>query len=71
MASSDRQISAEIGLPFLKIGTNDVGAFFRRRTRRFSVKPEIVPACEGAARVTHRGNGGMCFQPRDVDRTAS
>jgi hypothetical protein len=35
MTQRDRQISAEIGLPFLKIGTNDVGAFFRRRTRRF------------------------------------
>jgi hypothetical protein len=35
MPPRDRQISAEIGLPFLKIGTNDVGAFFRRRTRRF------------------------------------
>ncbi|MFD3436858.1 RICIN domain-containing protein [Streptomyces sp. NPDC058685] len=34
MPPRDRQISAEIGLPFLKIGTNDVGAFFKRRERR-------------------------------------
>lgn len=49
MPPRDRQISAEIGLPFLKIGTNDVGAFFRRRERRFNGPFLIISVSSGLA----------------------
>ncbi|MFJ4680796.1 MULTISPECIES: RICIN domain-containing protein [unclassified Kitasatospora] len=34
MPPGERRVSAEIGVPFLKIGTDDVGSLFRRRARK-------------------------------------
>ena len=59
MPPRDRQVSAEIGLPFLKIGTNDVGAFFKRRGRQPSGPFLFISASCGLALDTalHSNDG--------------
>ncbi|QIP87223.1 RICIN domain-containing protein [Streptomyces sp. Tu 2975] len=49
MLPRNRQVSAEIGLPFLKIGTNDVGAFFKRRERQPSGPFLLISVSSGLA----------------------
>ncbi|MFE9649315.1 RICIN domain-containing protein [Streptomyces sp. NPDC006365] len=59
MLPRDRQVSAEIGLPFLKIGTNDVGAFFKRRGRQPSGPFLLISVSSGLALDTalHSADG--------------
>ncbi|MFD6189894.1 MULTISPECIES: RICIN domain-containing protein [unclassified Streptomyces] len=61
MPPRDRQVSAEISLPFLKIGTNDVGAFFKRRRREPTGPFLLISASSGLALDTafHSGDGSV------------
>ncbi|MGW4803886.1 RICIN domain-containing protein [Kitasatospora sp. NPDC004272] len=58
MPPGERRVSAEIGIPFLKIGTDDVGSLFRRRARK-PLGPFLVVsvssglALDTALRSTH------------------
>ncbi|WP_146616524.1 RICIN domain-containing protein [Kitasatospora sp. SolWspMP-SS2h] len=58
MPPGERRVSAEFGIPFLKIGTDDVGALFRRRARK-PLGPFLVVsvssglALDTALRTTH------------------
>ncbi|MDT0401968.1 RICIN domain-containing protein [Streptomyces sp. NRRL WC-3626] len=59
MSPRSRQVSAEISLPFLKIGTNDVGAFFTSRRREPTGPFLLISASSGLALDTafHSGDG--------------